>query len=191
MKEQTRVLLIDNYDSFTYNLVLLVKAITGQRPVVARNDRLDDVDFDAYDKILLSPGPGIPSEAGALMRVIKQLAPTKSILGVCLGHQAIAAVFGARLENRSKVYHGKATTVFPCAAEPLFAGLVPDFEAGRYHSWTVSREQLPEELVVTAEDGEGCIMALRHQHFDVKGLQFHPESILTPHGSRILEHWLQ
>ncbi|PSK92554.1 anthranilate synthase component II [Taibaiella chishuiensis] len=185
-----KVLLVDNYDSFTYNLALLVKSITGSHPVVQRNDQLELDAIAQYDKIMLSPGPGLPEEAGLLLKVIERYAATKSILGVCLGHQAIAQVFGGGLANLSQVYHGVATPVAPCAGDPLFEGLGPVFDAGRYHSWVVSDTMFPDTLEVTARDSGGLIMALRHRQYDVRGVQFHPESILTPAGKTLLANWL-
>lgn len=186
------ILLVDNYDSFTYNLSLLVKSITGKHPVVQRNDRIDMAMVEQYDKIMLSPGPGIPSEAGQLLDLITCYAPSKSILGVCLGHQAIGQAFGAVLENMTRVCHGIATPVYTSHNdEPLFKGLEPGFEVGRYHSWVVSAINFPDQLEVTATDQQGQIMALRHKRYDVRGLQFHPESILTPQGRQIIENWLQ
>lgn len=186
------ILLIDNYDSFTYNLSLLVKSITGKHPVVQRNDCINMETVAQYDKIMLSPGPGIPSEAGQLLELIACYAPSKSMLGVCLGHQAIGQAFGAVLENMTEVYHGIATTAYTNHNEDsIFKGLRPGFEVGRYHSWVVSETAFPEQLEVTATDEQGKIMALRHKTYDVRGLQFHPESILTPKGRQIIENWLQ
>ncbi len=185
------VILIDNYDSFTYNLALLVKSITGVHPEVQRNDQLDLDELEQYDKIMLSPGPGVPEEAGRLLEVIDRYAATKSILGVCLGHQAIAQVFGAGLANLNQVYHGVATPVFTCTDDPLFAGLGAAFDVGRYHSWVVSDTMFPDTLEVTARDKGGLVMALRHRQYDVRGVQFHPESILTPAGKTLLANWLQ
>ncbi len=186
-----KILIIDNYDSFTYNLAQLVKAITGSRPEVKRNDAIDLDTVALYDKILLSPGPGIPSEAGSLIPLIEAYAPSKSILGVCLGHQAIAEVFGARLHNMEQVYHGVATTVQQLEQDTLFTGIDPVFEAGRYHSWVVDKKDFPRSLKITAADEQGYIMALAHKTYDVKGIQFHPESILTPQGKQIMTNWLQ
>ncbi|HEY5510143.1 MAG TPA: aminodeoxychorismate/anthranilate synthase component II [Prolixibacteraceae bacterium] len=184
-----RILLIDNYDSFTYNLVHLIKSF-GQEVDVRRNDALTVEEADTYDKILLSPGPGIPSEAGLLLEIVRHCAPKKSILGVCLGHQAIAEVFGATLVNLKEVHHGVASQINVTANDSLFRGLGNNFEAGRYHSWAVSQENFPDELEVTAIDDSGEIMALRHKKYDVKGVQFHPESVLTPLGAKIMENWL-
>jgi anthranilate synthase component 2 len=185
-----KILLIDNYDSFTYNLSLLVKRHTGVLPDVRRNDDITLEEVAIYDKIILSPGPGLPSSAGILMELIKQYAPSKSILGVCLGHQAIAEAFGATLHNLSQVYHGIATPVQQQIPDLLFAGLENTFEVGRYHSWVADRERFPESLLVTAEDEQGYIMAFRHKEYNVRGIQFHPESILTPQGKQIMANWL-
>lgn len=192
----TRILVFDNYDSFTYNLVQLVEKITGEKVDVARNDRIPLEKVAVYDKIILSPGPGIPSEAGLLLALIREYAPTKSILGVCLGHQAIGEAFGGSLVNLSTVYHGVATPVTvlqdqPGAANNVFGGLPAKLEVGRYHSWIVARESFPDELEITAEDELGTIMALRHKMYDVQGVQFHPESVLTPQGEPMLRNWLK
>lgn len=190
-----RILVFDNYDSFTYNLVHLVEKIIHTRVDVYRNDQLPLEQVAAYDKIILSPGPGIPEEAGLLIPLIKAYAATKSILGVCLGHQAIGEAFGGKLTNLSTVYHGVATEIMTgeknkLARSPLFDGLPDQFLVGRYHSWIVSEETFPEELEVTARDAKGFIMALRHKTYDVQGLQFHPESVLTPVGEQIMRNWL-
>lgn len=184
-----KILLIDNYDSFTYNLVHLVKSL-GYDVEVRRNDAITISEAGNYDKILLSPGPGIPTEAGMLMEIVKHFASSKSILGVCLGHQAIGEVFGAKLVNLSEVHHGIASMVEITAEDSLFRGLEGTFEAGRYHSWAVSPENFPSELEITALDASGEIMALRHRKYDVRGVQFHPESVLTPVGRKIIENWL-
>ena len=185
-----KILIVDNYDSFTYNLVQLVRAITGNRPDVKRNDAIVLDAVAAYDKILLSPGPGIPAEAGNLNTLIETYAPTKSILGVCLGHQAIGQVFGAQLRNLDQVYHGLATPVRQLQQDVLFTGIGTQFEAGRYHSWVVDKAGFPESLAITAEDEQGYVMALRHKTYDVSGIQFHPESILTPQGKQMMINWL-
>lgn len=188
---QPKILLIDNYDSFTYNLVHLVKALGFTGIEVYRNDKIELTDIKKYDKIMLSPGPGIPSEAGILLDSIKEYAATKSILGVCLGHQAIGEAFGGNLTNLSKVYHGIATPITIIKPEEmLYKGLPHEFEVGRYHSWVVDREGFPEELEITAESEGGFIMGLAHKKYDVRGVQYHPESILTPLGSKIIENWL-
>ena len=188
----TRILVFDNYDSFTYNLVHLIEKIQGQKVEVFRNDRIALENVKEYDKIVLSPGPGIPSEAGLLLELIKEYAPTKSILGVCLGHQAIGEVFGGQLVNLRSVYHGVSTPVHILRpGEGLFAGLPETLEAGRYHSWVVSGEGLPEVLEITARDDGDMIMGLRHRTLDVQGVQFHPESVLTPLGEQLLRNWLK
>jgi anthranilate synthase component 2 len=191
-----KILVFDNYDSFTYNLVHLVEKITHTKVDVFRNDKIALKDVDKYDKIILSPGPGIPEEAGLLLPLIKQYAPTKTILGVCLGHQAIGQAFGGNLTNLSTVYHGVATNitqkkVAPKGTNEVFNNLPADLEVGRYHSWVVDKKGFPEELEITAEDENGFIMALRHKTYDVQGVQFHPESVLTPMGEKILRNWLE
>jgi len=185
------ILIIDNYDSFTYNLVHLVNEI-GLECEVWRNDQFKLEDVDAFDRIILSPGPGIPSEAGLLLQVIEKYAPKKSIFGVCLGQQAIAEVFGGTLYNLSRPMHGIATPIkVTDASEKLFKGLPEKFKVGRYHSWVVSREGLPDSLTVTAiDEADNSIMALRHVEYDVRGVQFHPESILTEFGKEMMQNWL-
>lgn len=190
-----RILVFDNYDSFTYNLVHLVEKIIPVKVEVFRNDQIALEEIKEYDKIILSPGPGIPSEAGLLLPLIKEYAKTKSILGVCLGHQAIGEAFGGKLINLDTVYHGVATSIAlsqePEALSPLFKGLPDRIEVGRYHSWIVSDENFPEELEVTARDENNYIMGLQHKKYDVQGVQFHPESVLTPDGETILRNWLK
>ena len=187
-----RILVFDNYDSFTYNLVHLVEKITHTKVDVYRNDEISLDKVNEYDKIILSPGPGIPSEAGLLLPLIKQYAATKSILGVCLGHQAIGEAFGGTLTNLSKVYHGVATPIqIKSKKSKILSGLPETIEVGRYHSWIISDENFPSELEVTARDDNGYIMALQHKTFDVQGVQFHPESVLTPDGEKILRNWLK
>ena len=183
------IIIIDNYDSFTYNLDHAVKAL-GADTHVLRNDQFRMEELDEADKLLLSPGPGIASEAGLLMDVIRTYAGRKPILGICLGEQAIGEVYGARLTNPETVYHGVQTNVRLAPDEYLFRGLPSEIAVGRYHSWVVSREGLPPCLEVTATSPEGHIMALRHRSLDVRGVQFHPESILTPEGETILRNWL-
>lgn len=190
-----KILVFDNYDSFTYNLVHLVEKILHQKVDVYRNDQLPLEKVKDYDKIILSPGPGIPEEAGLLLPLIREYASSRSILGVCLGHQAIGEAFGGKLVNLSTVYHGVATPVQILGhngkyASPLFKGLPAELEVGRYHSWIVSDENFPSDLEVTARDRNGYIMALQHKRFDVQGVQFHPESVLTPRGEEILRNWL-
>lgn len=187
-----RIVVIDNYDSFTYNLVHAIKKISGQPVDVVRNDELQLSDLEQYDKIVLSPGPGIPTEAGLLMDIIKEFAPRKSILGVCLGHQAIGESFGANLTNMSHVLHGIATPISVTSPDPiLFEGLPQTFEVGRYHSWIVDQKGLPDCLEVTSLDENGQIMSLKHKQYDVRGVQFHPESVLTPLGEQIITNWLK
>lgn len=185
-----KILVIDNYDSFTYNLVHLLQELN--RPyVVVRNDKFDLSDVAQYDEILLSPGPGIPEEAGLLMDVIKMYAPSKRILGICLGQQAIAEVFGGQLYNLPKPLHGVATSIrVTDPEERLFKNFPSDSNIGRYHSWAVDRDTLPACLKITAEDENGVIMALAHTEYDVRGMQFHPESVLTDNGKLLIANWL-
>lgn len=183
------VVIIDNYDSFTYNLRHLLRE-AGAGVTVVRNDCFALEELSRFDKIVLSPGPGIPSEAGLLMDVIRRYAGVKPILGVCLGHQAIGEVFGGRLVNISDVYHGVATPCSVVVNDPMFAGCGDTFEVGRYHSWVVDRDSMPACLEVTAVSDDGLVMALRHRLFDVRGIQFHPESVMTPCGRQMLENWL-
>jgi anthranilate synthase component II len=186
-----KILVFDNYDSFTYNLVHLVEKITNIKVDVFRNDEISLADIDLYDKIILSPGPGIPSEAGLLLPLVKKYAATKSILGVCLGHQAIAEAFGGTLINLDTVYHGVATPINILNEQAqVLSNLGSEIIVGRYHSWIVSNENFPDELEVTATDENGYIMALQHKTYDVQGVQFHPESVLTPDGEQILRNWL-
>ena len=184
-----KIVIIDNYDSFTYNLSHLVKEL-GAEVTVMRNDQFELADLEPYSKIILSPGPGIPSEAGLLLDVIKTYAGKKPILGVCLGHQAIGESFGGKLENLSDVFHGVATPCRIIADDPIFSGIERTITIGRYHSWVVSNEGLPDCLEVTAISDEGQIMALRHRELNVRGIQFHPESVLTPDGRKMLQNWL-
>ncbi|MFA5849585.1 MAG: aminodeoxychorismate/anthranilate synthase component II [Bacteroidales bacterium] len=188
---KNRILIVDNYDSFTYNLYHLIKELGYLNIEVLRNDRLSLDDIVHFDKIILSPGPGIPSEAGLLCDIIRGYASEKSMLGVCLGHQAIAEVFGAQLMNLKEVFHGVATPVRIVCPDHLYDGLPDTFEVGRYHSWIVNSQDFPSSLEVTAEDENGSIMSLRHREYDVRGIQFHPESVLTPCGSIILGNWLK
>jgi len=186
-----KLLILDNYDSFTWNLVHLVKDL-GYRPEVVRNNKIALEKVQVYDKILLSPGPGIPREAGIMMELIRQYAASKSILGVCLGHQGIGEAFGGTLENMDVVCHGlTTTTIVKDVAEPLFKEMPKQFTACRYHSWVVSPIDLPEDLKVTAVNDEDRIMALAHTRYDVRGVQFHPESFLTEYGSTMLSNWLK
>jgi anthranilate synthase component 2 len=185
-----KIVIIDNYDSFTYNLSHLIKSLGAEVDVV-RNDQFLLDDLEPYNKIVLSPGPGIPSEAGLLLDVIRTYAGKKPMLGVCLGHQAIGEAFGAKLTNLSDVFHGVATEGTQFGNDPIFAGLPKRIVMGRYHSWVVSKEGLPECLEVTAESDEGQIMALRHKTLDIHGIQFHPESVLTPEGMTMIGNWLK
>jgi anthranilate synthase component 2 len=191
-----KLLVFDNYDSFTYNLVHLVEKILHQKVEVFRNDQIPLENVKEYDKIILSPGPGIPEEAGLLLALIREYAPTKSILGVCLGHQAIAEAFGGALVNLTTVFHGVATPVELVGGKDhqamgrLFGGLPPVIEVGRYHSWVIDEKKFPADLEVTAWDAHHYIMGLQHKKFDVQGVQFHPESVLTPDGEKIMRNWL-
>ena len=185
-----KVVIIDNYDSFTYNLSHLVKRL-GANVTVYRNDQFSISQLKVFDKIILSPGPGIPSEAGLLLDVIKSYAGLKPILGVCLGHQAIGEVYGATLTNLSDVYHGVATEGTQFGTDPIFNGLPRRIIMGRYHSWVVSRDGFPDCLEITAESDDGQIMALRHRNYNIHGIQFHPESVLTPDGETIIKNWLE
>ena len=184
-----KIAVIDNYDSFTYNLVHYVEDLNANITVF-RNDEFELNELEKFDKILLSPGPGIPDEAGLLKEVIKKYASSKSIFGVCLGLQAIGEVFGGTLTNLDKVYHGVATKVTKTEDDFIFNNLPNEFEVGRYHSWVVSNENLPTDLIVTSTDENGQIMSMKHAHFDIRGVQYHPESVLTPYGKKILENWL-
>lgn len=184
-----RTVIIDNYDSFTYNLAHLVKEL-GAEVDVLRNDQFELADLDKYDKIILSPGPGIPSEAGLLLEVIRTYAGKKSILGVCLGHQAIGVAFGAQLKNLSEVFHGVQTPVGQFSSDYIFDGLEDIIQVGRYHSWVVDKIGLPSCLAVTAISNEGYIMALKHKEYDIHGIQFHPESVLTTCGKQIMQNFL-
>lgn len=186
-----KVLIFDNYDSFTYNLVHMVENILQQKVDVYRNDQLPMEKGKEYDKIILSPGPGIPSEAGQLLELISTYRTTKSILGVCLGHQAIGESFGGTLTNLANVYHGIATPVNILRNDGFFAGLPSKIDVGRYHSWVVNNEGLPADLEVTARDASGMIMAMQHKTYDVTGVQFHPESVLTPDGEVMMRNWLK
>ncbi len=198
-----KILVFDNYDSFTYNLVHLVEKITHIKVDVYRNDQIALEKAKEYDKIILSPGPGIPVEAGLLLPLIKEYAATKSILGVCLGHQAIGEAFGGTLTNLSTVYHGVATNIQvvsreseagskkPVVKSSLFEGLPDEIEVGRYHSWIVSDKNFPEDLEITARDENNYIMGLQHKKYDVQGVQFHPESVLTPDGEKIMRNWVK
>lgn len=185
-----KTVIIDNYDSFTYNLAHLLKEF-GAEVTVVRNDRFELEDLECFDKIILSPGPGIPSEAGLLLDVIRTYAGKKPILGVCLGHQAIGEVFGARLENLKEVYHGVQTEGTQLGNDYIFRGMPERVMMGRYHSWVVAHGSLPPCLEVTATSDDGEIMAMRHKEYDVHGIQFHPESVLTPEGHTIVGNFLK
>lgn len=185
------ILVIDNYDSFTYNLVHYVKSITDEPVDVFRNDEISVDDVGKYDKIIISPGPGLPKDAGIIEEVIRKYGETNRILGVCLGHQAIAEVFGGSLLNLNEVYHGVATSATITNTEDaLFKGIPDKIEVGRYHSWVVNPNDLPEVLEITSTDDEGNIMSMRHKQFDITGIQFHPESVLTPHGKEMVKNWV-
>lgn len=184
-----RILVIDNYDSFTYNLVHYLEDL-GAEVTVKRNDQLTLKEVDEFDKLVLSPGPGIPDEAGLLKEIIAAYAPVKSIFGVCLGQQAIAEVFGGSLINLEKVFHGVATRVNVIKKDLLFEGLPDVFSAGRYHSWVVHPD-LPDVLEATSVDENGQLMSIRHKEYDLRAVQFHPESVLTPHGKKILDNWIK
>ena len=186
-----KILVFDNYDSFTYNLVQYLEKVSNVKVDVFRNDKISLEDINRYDKILLSPGPGVPSEAGILLQVIKKYAPTKSILGVCLGQQAIGEVFGGKLINLDSVYHGVATEMEVLKEDILFKGIPRKFKAGRYHSWVVDSTNFPNDLEITVKDENGYVMGLRHKKFDVRGVQFHPESILTEHGLEMISNWVK
>lgn len=185
-----KLLILDNYDSFTYNIVHAVREL-GVEPDVIRNDMISVDEVGKYDKIIISPGPGIPSEAGILPELLNRYAGKVPILGVCLGHQAIGERYGASLENLEDVYHGVQTMAYKCADDYILEGMGDKFPVGRYHSWIVSGEKLPECLVVTSRDADGKIMSLRHQYHDIHGVQFHPESLLTPDGVKIIENFLK
>jgi anthranilate synthase component 2 len=190
-----KILIFDNYDSFTYNLVHVVEKIIHAKVDVFRNDKISLEKINEYDKIILSPGPGLPCESGLLLPLIKEYASSKSILGVCLGQQAIGEVFGGKLINLKEVYHGVATKIKvneqrTISENDIFKALPDELEVGRYHSWIVDKENFPKDLEITAEDENGYIMGLRHKTFDVQGVQFHPESVLTPDGEKMMRNWL-
>lgn len=185
-----KILVLDNYDSFTYNLVQMIEQIVNEKIDVFRNDKISLEEVDKYDKIILSPGPGIPEEAGILLDLIKKYAPTKSIFGVCLGQQAIAEAFGGTLINLSEIYHGVATESTKIKEHKILKNLPETLEVGRYHSWAVNPENFPDELEITSVDKNGMIMSLKHKIYDIHAVQYHPESILTPKGKQILENFL-
>lgn len=188
---QTPILVLDNYDSFTYNLVHYLEKYSNTEIHVSRNDEISLSEINKYQKIVLSPGPGLPKDAGILCEVIKHYSPNKTILGICLGHQAIAEVFGGELYNLPEVYHGVGHSVNIIKASAISAGIPDKFKAGRYHSWAVKKENLPNCLEVLMEDENEVVMALKHKEFDIYGLQFHPESVLTEHGEKFIENWLK
>lgn len=186
-----KILVLDNYDSFTYNLVQYIERIVKESIDVRRNDQISLEEISSYDKILISPGPGIPEEAGITLELIRQYGATKSILGVCLGHQAIAEAYGGSITNLSTVYHGVMGQMKQTkTGDYLFEGVPTEFDAGRYHSWVVKPDTFPSQLEVTVENNEGYIMALRHREYDVRGVQFHPESVLTEYGGRMILNWV-
>ena len=185
-----KILVLDNYDSFTYNLVYILRELHDQVDVY-RNDKISLEAVGEYDKILLSPGPGLPSEAGIMQDLVREYAATKSILGICLGHQGIGEVFGGQLENMSDVLHGISDmNIVTDPSERLFKGLPTEFKVGRYHSWTVIPETVPDAMTITAVDEQGRVMGLAHKQYDVRGLQFHPESVLTEYGKEMMQNWL-
>lgn len=186
-----KIVVLDNYDSFTYNLVHALRKFEGVTVDVRRNDEIGENEADGYDKIVFSPGPGLPEEAGLMPLIIRKYAGKKPMLGVCLGHQAIGESFGGTLENMNDVLHGIATPITIVAKSYIFENMPEVFEAGRYHSWIVERNSLPEVLEITSLDNEGRIMSFQHKEFDIQGVQFHPESILTPLGEQILENWVR
>jgi len=187
----TNIIVIDNYDSFTYNLVHYIEKITGIRVDVYRNDEITIEEVKKYDKILLSPGPGIPIEAGIMLELIRKLGPTKSILGVCLGHQAIGEAFGGTLTNLDNVYHGIASEIKVLTPnDPLYKGLPEKFNVGRYHSWVVAKENLPDCFTITSIDEHGLIMGISHKQYNIRGVQYHPESVLTENGLQLIENWI-
>jgi anthranilate synthase component 2 len=184
-----KIVVIDNYDSFTYNLVHYLEDL-GATVTVFRNDEFEVKELEVFDKIVLSPGPGIPDEAGLLKEVIKTYAKTKSILGICLGMQAIGEVFGGTLTNLEKVYHGVASKITVIENDTIFNNLPNEIEVGRYHSWVISNNNFPQNLIITSLDENKRIMSIKHSVYDLRGVQFHPESILTPEGKKILENWI-
>ena len=189
--KKMKILVLDNYDSFTYNLVQYIERVVKEPIDVRRNDQISLDEISSYDKILISPGPGIPTEAGITLDLIREFGATKSILGVCLGHQAIAEAFGGTIKNLSTVYHGVMGQMKQIkTGDYLFEGVPSEFDAGRYHSWVVEVDSFPSQLEVTVENDEGYIMALRHREYDVRGVQFHPESVLTEYGGRMVLNWV-
>lgn len=186
-----RILIIDNYDSFTYNLVHLIEKITGDKVTVVYNDKFSIHDIDSFDRLILSPGPGLPADAGLLKQAIEYAMSKIPVLGVCLGHQAIGEVFGAKLKNLDEVYHGVSSNIHATEnADPLYKNLQFPIQAGRYHSWVIDPKTLPESLLATTTDDYGNIMSIRHRTLDVVGIQYHPESILTTEGEKIMSNWI-
>ena len=186
-----KILVLDNYDSFTYNLVHYIEKCTNEKVAVVKNDQITIEEAAQFDKILLSPGPGLPIESGIMPELLKQLAPKKDILGICLGLQAIAENYGGKLKNLEKVFHGVATKIIVQKSDLLFKDLPKEFLAGRYHSWVAENNSFPEELEITAVDDDNNIMAVRHKKHNVRAVQFHPESILTEHGEKMVENWVK
>ena len=185
-----KVLVLDNYDSFTYNLVHILREL-GVGLDVYRNDQIGIDEVDQYDKILLSPGPGVPSEGGIMPELLDRYKDKKSILGVCLGHQAIGESFGGQLHNLSTVFHGIVTDIEVIKKDELFNGIPDKYKVCRYHSWVVSQEGFPEDMIITSQDSEGTIMSIKHAEFDVRGVQFHPESVMTEHGIQLMKNWIE
>ncbi len=185
-----KILVLDNYDSFTYNLVHYIEKVTDASVEIHRNDKIDIKEIRHFDKIILSPGPGLPSQAGILLDVIKMYAPTKSILGICLGHQAIVEAFGGSLINLKNVFHGVASPVQIIEEDILFKNIPKKINVGRYHSWAVNKNGLSDNFIITCVDENGIVMGLRHRKYDICALQFHPESILTEHGLQMIDNWV-
>jgi len=185
-----KVLVLDNYDSFTYNLVHILRELNVSLEVF-RNDQIALDAVGQYDKILLSPGPGVPSEGGIMPELLDRYKDSKSILGVCLGHQAIGESFGGKLHNLSKVFHGIVTDIEIVESDALFNGIPNQYKVCRYHSWVISRDGFPEDMIVTSQDSEGTVMSIRHSAYDVRGLQFHPESVMTEHGIQLMKNWIE
>lgn len=186
-----KILILDNYDSFTYNIAQYIEDITGQAVDVFRNDEIQLSEVEAYDKIILSPGPGVPNEAGLLKTIIKTYAPAKSILGICLGLQAMVEVYGGEIKNLNKVFHGVSSSILIQHPDNrLYLDVPSQFEAGRYHSWIVNKDNLPDCFHISSTDEEGQIMSVFHKTYDLRGVQFHPESILTPYGKKMLKNWV-
>ncbi|PCH92596.1 MAG: aminodeoxychorismate/anthranilate synthase component II [Bacteroidetes bacterium] len=186
------ILLIDNYDSFTYNLVHLLEANVNVNVNVVRNDRIELEEVESYDKIIISPGPGLPEDAGVILEVICEYAGSKPILGVCLGHQAIIEAFGGKLRSLNQVFHGVGTDlIIKKPVDPIFEGMPEIFQVGRYHSWIADLDSLPEDIEVIASDKEAMVMGVKHKSYDLRGIQFHPESILTENGKQIIDNWIQ